>query len=327
MRGKAVEVVPSAEEREFLEAHVRRHKAPRSLSDRCRIIMLCAEGLRSREVAERTGVHEHTVGKWRKRFAERRIEGLSDECRSGRPRTVTDDKAAEAGGRTLSTMPKDATHWSVRSMAERTGASHATVHRIRSAFSLKPHRSGTFKSVDGPAVRRGAGHRGALHGPAGPRVELHASSKGWQEDRGRGGRRAARAAAAARRPGPHDHGGQRQGVRGPRLGGAGARGRVLLRDAVPFLGAGPERAHERPVAGMLFQGHRLGKVTDAEVKAVQDRTDARPRKHPCFGSRPDSAFFGDPCPGFPHPVHSPVRIRATVREGGNPPVAGTRPVH
>ena len=65
MRGKAVEVVLSDEEREFLEAHVRKHKAPRSLSDRCRIILLCAEGLRSGEVAELTRVHVHTVGKWR----------------------------------------------------------------------------------------------------------------------------------------------------------------------------------------------------------------------------------------------------------------------
>ena len=150
MRGKAVEVVLSDEEREFLEAHVRRHKAPRSLSDRCRIILLCAEGLRSREVAERTGVHERTVGKWRRRFAERRIEGLSDEYRSGRPRTVTDDKVAEVVERTLSTMPKDATHWSVRSMAKRTGVSHTTVHRIWSAFSLKPHRSETFKLSTDP---------------------------------------------------------------------------------------------------------------------------------------------------------------------------------
>ena len=150
MRGKAVEVVLSDEERAFLEAHVRKHKAPRSLSDRCRIILLCAEGLRSREIARRTGVHEHTVGKWRRRFAERRVAGLSDEHRSGRPRTVTDDKVAEVVERTLTTMPKDATHWSVRSMAERTGVSHTTVHRIWSAFSLKPHRSETSRLSTDP---------------------------------------------------------------------------------------------------------------------------------------------------------------------------------
>ena len=145
MRGKAVEAVPSAEERAFPEAHVRKRKAPRSLSDRCRIILPCAEGLRNREIAERTGAHGHTVGRWRRRFAGKRIEGLPDECRSGRPRTVTDGKVAEAAGRTLATMPKDATHRSVRSMAGRTGAPRTAVRRIRPAFSLKPRRSGTFR--------------------------------------------------------------------------------------------------------------------------------------------------------------------------------------
>jgi putative transposase len=56
-------VMLSVEDRTFLEAQVRRHKAPRSLSDRCRMVLLCAEGLQSKEVAERLGVHEHTVGK------------------------------------------------------------------------------------------------------------------------------------------------------------------------------------------------------------------------------------------------------------------------
>ncbi len=81
MRVNAVEVVLSDEEREFLEAHVRNYKVPRSLSDRCRIILLCADGLRSREVAGRIGVHEHTVGKWRRRFAEKRIQGMSNHIK------------------------------------------------------------------------------------------------------------------------------------------------------------------------------------------------------------------------------------------------------
>ena len=66
-------VVLSAEERAFLDGQVRRHKAPRSLSDRCRMILLCADGLQSNEVAKRLGVHEHTVGKWRRRFVADRI--------------------------------------------------------------------------------------------------------------------------------------------------------------------------------------------------------------------------------------------------------------
>ncbi|TCQ00503.1 Homeodomain-like domain-containing protein [Rhizobium sp. PP-F2F-G36] len=71
MVGRQADLVAlSDEDRNFLESHVRRHKTPRSLSDRCRIVLLCAQGLQSKDVAERLGVHEHTVGKWRRRFAQ-----------------------------------------------------------------------------------------------------------------------------------------------------------------------------------------------------------------------------------------------------------------
>lgn len=66
-RGKAVAVALSDEERGYLAAYFRMHKAPRSLSDRCKIILLCAEGLRGRAAAGQFGVHERTVGKWRRR--------------------------------------------------------------------------------------------------------------------------------------------------------------------------------------------------------------------------------------------------------------------
>jgi hypothetical protein len=88
-------VVLRGADRCFLESQVRRHKAPRSLSDRCRMILLCAQGLQSKEVAESLGVHEHTVGKWRRRFVQDGIEGLTDEYRAGRPRTVSDTRRPE----------------------------------------------------------------------------------------------------------------------------------------------------------------------------------------------------------------------------------------
>ncbi len=100
----------STADREFLEFQVRHHKVPRSLSNRCRMVLLCAEGLQSKEVAERFGVHEHTVGKWRRRFAQAEVEGLTDEYRAGRPRTVSDAQVAQVIERTLNTTPKDATH-------------------------------------------------------------------------------------------------------------------------------------------------------------------------------------------------------------------------
>lgn len=146
----AASVVLSEEERRFLEGQVRRHKAPRSLSDRRRMILLCAEGLASKEVAARLGVHEHTVGKWRRRFAKDRIEGLTDEYRPGRPRTVSDEQVADVIERTLNARPKDATHWSIRSMAAESGLSHTTIRRIWSAFGLQPHRSETFKLSTDP---------------------------------------------------------------------------------------------------------------------------------------------------------------------------------
>ncbi len=214
-----------------------------------------------------------------------------------------------------------------RAVAIRAGAASRTARTSPSVRRSWRRRSG---SAAGRRTRSSARATAARWRAGGPCVELHASSEGWAEDRGRGRRRAARDAAAARRPGPHDHRGQRQGVRGARLGGAGARGRVPLRDAVPFLGAGPERARERPGAGMLFQGHGLGKVTDTQAGPSRTgRTRVRGSIHVSGQGRIRrfSAVSGDPCPGFPHPVHSPVRIRATVRAGGNPPVAGTRPVH
>ena len=97
-----------------------------------------------------SGVHEHTVGKWRRRFLKDRVEGLLDEDRPGRPRTINDDQVAAVIERTLRTTPSDATHWSIRSMAAETGFSHTTIRRIWAAFGLQPHRSETFKLSSDP---------------------------------------------------------------------------------------------------------------------------------------------------------------------------------
>jgi transposase len=134
----------------YLERQVRRHRVARSLSERCRVILRCADGVPSKSVASELGVHEHTVGKWRRRFLADRIEGLLDEARPGRPRTIDDDQVAAVIERTLRSTPKDATHWSIRSMATQTGFSHTTIRRIWNAFGLQPHRSQTFKLSSDP---------------------------------------------------------------------------------------------------------------------------------------------------------------------------------
>jgi transposase len=129
---------------------VRRRRVARSISERCRIILRCADGIPSKAVAIELGVHEHTVGKWRRRFLSGRVEALLDEVRPGRPRTIADDQVAAVIERTLGSTPVDATHWSIRSMAAATGFSHTTIRRIWTAFGLQPHRSETFKLSSDP---------------------------------------------------------------------------------------------------------------------------------------------------------------------------------
>lgn len=150
-RGRPVKpLILSVEERAYVERQVRRHRAPRSLSDRCRMILRCADGLSSKEVAAELGFHEHTVGKWRRRFLKDRVDGLLDEARPGRPRSIEDDKVAAVIERTLHNKPRDATHWSLRSMAKEAGLSHTTVRRIWTAFGLQPHRQERFKLSSDP---------------------------------------------------------------------------------------------------------------------------------------------------------------------------------
>ncbi|EHH13738.1 putative transposase [Mesorhizobium amorphae CCNWGS0123] len=120
------------------------------MSERCRIILRCADGIPSKAVAAELGVHEHTVGKWRRRFLKDRVEGLLDEARPGRPRPIDDDQVAAVIERTLRSTPSDATHWSIRSMAGATSFSHTTIRRIWTAFGLQPHRSETFKLSSDP---------------------------------------------------------------------------------------------------------------------------------------------------------------------------------
>src|SRR3954466_12201035 len=124
VRGRPIAaLVLSAPERAYLERQVRRRRIARSMSERCRVILRCADGLASKDVATELGLHEHTVGKWRRRFLKDRCDGLLDEAPPGRPRTIDDDRVAAVIERTLRTTPVDATHWSIRSMAGKNGFS------------------------------------------------------------------------------------------------------------------------------------------------------------------------------------------------------------
>ena len=150
-RPKAVLVV-SDDEREVLERYVRRGRANRHLSFRARIVLRCASGESNSDVARGLRTTNQTVGKWRKRFIEQRLEGLHDEPRPGAERTITDDQVEQIVVKTLETTPKGRTHWSTRSMAKNVGLSHTTIGRIWRTFGLKPHRTEDFRLSDDPLL-------------------------------------------------------------------------------------------------------------------------------------------------------------------------------
>jgi transposase len=141
----AIAIDLTAIERRELESLASRRKTAQGLAQRARIVLLAAEGAENRDISLRVNAAPNTVGKWRRRFAERRIDGLLDEPRPGAPRQIGDDDVAEVIRQTLETTPRGATHWSLRSMARAAGFAPSTIHRIWKAFNLQPHRTETFK--------------------------------------------------------------------------------------------------------------------------------------------------------------------------------------
>ena len=138
------------DERTVLERWTRRPTTAQALAQRARLILACAEGKTNTVVAQELGVTKQMVGKWRARFCERRVDGLLDEPRPGAPRTITDADVERILALTLESTPRDATHWSTRSMAKRAGMTQSAVSRIWRAFALQPHRTETFKLSKDP---------------------------------------------------------------------------------------------------------------------------------------------------------------------------------
>src|SRR6185369_7759274 len=139
-------LVLADDERQVLEGWARRRKTAQALALRSRIILACADGAGVSAVAAELGISRTTAGKWRSRFLEARLQGLSDEPRPGRPRTVTDEHVEKVIAATLEQEPPDGdTHWSTRSMGRSAGLNQTAVSRIWRAFGLKPHLVETWK--------------------------------------------------------------------------------------------------------------------------------------------------------------------------------------
>jgi transposase len=144
------ELTLTDEERGQLVRWARRRKSSQALALRSRVVLGCADGLDNKTVAARLGCSAATVGKWRGRFVEHRLDGLTDEDRPGRPPVISADQVEDVVVATLESTPANATHWSRAKMAERTGLSKSTIGRIWRAFELKPHRADGFKLSNDP---------------------------------------------------------------------------------------------------------------------------------------------------------------------------------
>lgn len=145
-----VALILTDDERQKLQSWARRATSSQRLALRAKIILDCEGASLNKDVARRLKVRATTVGKWRTRFLERRLDGLTDEPRPGAPRKISDAQVEDVVTRTLETKPRQATHWSTRGMARASGLSQTAVCRIWHAFGLKPHRVKTFKLSSDP---------------------------------------------------------------------------------------------------------------------------------------------------------------------------------
>lgn len=150
-RGRPIQaIVLSPEIQRQLEAIAQSRSFPHGLVRRATIVLMAAEGMNNKMIAQKIGLSNASVGLWRKRFLDQGLPGLYDEMRPGGPRSISDEQIAQLIRKTLKTKPKNDTHWTCRTIAKETKISKSTVHRVWKAFAIQPHRQKHFKLSTDP---------------------------------------------------------------------------------------------------------------------------------------------------------------------------------
>lgn len=150
-RGRPVQPINLSEDDKFqLQSVARSRSLPHGLVRRAKIILMAAEGLNNKTIAEKTDLSAAVVGMWRRRFIRQGLMGLYDEQKPGGPRSISDEQVALLIRKTLNKKPRGGTHWTCRSVAKETQLSKSTVHRVWKAFGIQPHRQKHFKLSTDP---------------------------------------------------------------------------------------------------------------------------------------------------------------------------------
>ena len=151
----AAQVMLTAIERRRLETWASARSTTVRLVERSKIVLMACAGMPNQAIAKALGIDQNTVGRWRNRFVKERVKGIEKERPRGGNHGGKDSKRqAKLRARiieaTTQTTPKDATHWSTRTMARAMGTTHSVVHRVWQSHGLKPHLIRTFKVSNDP---------------------------------------------------------------------------------------------------------------------------------------------------------------------------------